>query len=186
MKKLVIAAAVVCAAVLAQASSFDWKISSMTKINIGGADPAALYSGTAYLFCAETYSQSTLLDAGKAFDTSKAVATSAVTSGLLSGNSPTAATKTFEYGADGDNNNFYMVVVDGDNIYVSASVLAKGVQGKSTSAQVAGTNSKLAAVAWEKGSTFAAAGWYTAAPEPTSGLMLLLGVGLMALRRRRA
>jgi len=34
--------------------------------------------------------------------------------------------------------------------------------------------------------TYAGQGWYTAAPEPTSGLLLLLGMGALALRRRRA
>ena len=34
--------------------------------------------------------------------------------------------------------------------------------------------------------TFVNGGWYAAAPEPTSGLLLLLGVAGLALRRRRA
>lgn len=185
MKKLLIAAVVICAAAVTQASAFDWKVSTMNKAYVAGST-TDLYSGTVYLFCADTYSQSTLLDAGKTFDTSKAVATSAMASGVLSGNSPTATTKSFDYGADGDNNKFYMAIIAGDNIYVSANVTAIGTQGKSTPISISAANSKLAATSWTKGSTFATAGWYTAAPEPTSGLMLLIGVGLMALRRRKA
>ena len=184
------AAAIVCAAVLAHASAFDWKVSTMNKAYVAGSAPAQLYSGTAYLFCAETYSQATLLDAGKLFDTSKAVASSAMTDGILSGNSPTAATKTFDYGADGDANKFYMAIINGDNVYVSGLVTGTGVQGKSVSVQVSAANAKNASVEWTKGGTFSAAGWYSSSapepvPEPTSGLLIVLGFAGLALRRCR-
>jgi hypothetical protein len=152
------------------------------------AGTTELFAGTVYLFCADTYSQSTLLDAGTSFDTTKAVASSAMTAGVLSGNTPTAATKTFNYGNDGDANKFYMAIIDGENIYVSGLVTGTGVQGKSVSVLVSAANSKLAATEWTTGDTFSKAGWYTAAavPEPTSGLLLLLGVAGLALRRHRA
>ena len=40
----------------------------------------------------------------------------------------------------------------------------------------------------DKQSSFAGAGWYTTAsvPEPTSGLLMLVGLAGLALRRRRA
>jgi len=34
--------------------------------------------------------------------------------------------------------------------------------------------------------SYSSAGWYTAVPEPTSGLLLLIGMAGLALRRRRA
>ena len=61
MKKLMIAAAIVCAAVASQASSFDWKTTMSGKLyNENSTDT---YTGTAYLFDYATISQSDILAA---------------------------------------------------------------------------------------------------------------------------
>jgi len=187
-----IAAAIVCAAAMAQASAFSWSMSTMTKAyEAGSGTKKTLWSGQAYLFAesgANAYAQATLLDAALAggIDFTKAVASSAVTDGVLSGNTPTATAKAFSYGTDGVNNNFYLVLVDADMVYVGTSSASPGAEGKTVNVATKGTNSNLASADWKSGSTFSTAGWYNTVPEPTSGLLLLIGMAGLALRRRRA
>ena len=193
MKKLMIAAAIVCAAAMSQAAAFNWQSSSAGQAGIifaGDGTTTKAYATygavTLYMFDAATYNQATALadfaDPKKSVDTSKAVATTA-----LNAQSKITA-KAFDYGSQGSTYDFYFVaLLDDSHIYVS-SLKENQLNPTSgtTNMQYAdlGTNSKPTALDASAG--FQGAAVYETVPEPTSGLLLLLGVAGLALRRRRA
>ena len=143
MKKLIIAAAIVCAAVVSHAAAFSWEGFDINDID-GNA-----FTGAATLYCVEFPA---------------ITATGAVTDGELVGNDFSSDL----FVAD-TNYNFYFTAADAaGNTYKSETVLAK--------AWAVGTGSV----------SFEGNGTWTAAPEPTSGLLLLLGVAGLALKRKRA
>lgn len=184
MKKLMIALAIVAMAAITQAASFDWKTSATGKIYEAGTT-TLLASGTAYIFDAASVSQQTVLSAfldDKTWTTGN-LDSKAVSAGVI------AATKgeAFAYGTAGSNYDFYVALVAGDNIFISdtVSVTAPAVSYEQASFALK-TASQAAATELEKTGSFAGGGWYTAAPEPTSGLLLLLGMAGLALKRKRA
>ncbi len=169
-------------AVAANAASFSWKTSATGKI-YGAGTTTVLSSATAYLFDAGKVSQSAVLEAfiaGTAISTLTYADTTSVASGAIS-------TKSFEvptgYSAGDTFAGYFAVVVD-DNIYIgpttSVETPATGEKGMSFNAKA---TSQAAAITT---GTYSTAGWYSAVPEPTSGLLMLLGVAGLALRRRRA
>ena len=180
-----IAIAIVAMATIAQAASFDWKTSATGKIYEAGTT-TLLASGTAYIFDAASVSQQAVLSAfldDKTWTTGN-LDSKAVSAGVI------AATKgeAFDHGTAGNNYSYYVALVNGDNIFISdtVSVGASDV-GFETASFALKTPSQAAATALEKTGSFAGGGWYTqSVPEPTSGLLMLLGMAGLALRRRRA
>ena len=181
MKKLMMTLAVVATAAAVQAASFDWKTSATGKIYEAGTT-TLLASGTAYIFDVAATTQQSVLDAfasGKTWTTGN-LNSKAVEAGAIKATNAEA----FNYGTSGNDYYFYVALVDGDNIFISDTVKGTasdvGYQGVSLNLKTA---SQLAA---STSATFTAGGWYSAVPEPTSGLLLLLGMAGLALRRKQA
>ena len=188
MKKIMIAVAIVCAAVAAQAASANWKVSAA---NIYDGTAETKYSGTAYFFDASAMSQATLFalfEANTALDlTGQAgyLSSGTVANGTINANTAANQFSAFEQGSG--THDFFFVLVNDDAMYLSAT--KAGVNAGGTDAAVAiafgtqASGSKSIAEGFTATGTWAQA---AAVPEPTSGLLMLVGLGALALRRRRA
>jgi len=129
-----------------------------TAANIYGSDGASKWTGTVNLY-AVISGVDTLVDTATASSVG------------------TVANKSFSSDAlvGGNSYDFYFVVEDGAKTFTSASVAALA-QATSTSNINFGNM---------QSATQNASNW-VAVPEPTSGLLMLLGMAGLALRRRRA
>lgn len=200
MKKLMMAVAIVCAAVCAQAATANWTMSAANVYNGSGtATTADKYTGAAYIFDATAITQKALFDAFAAdvaaFDVTKQdgyLATGAVASGSISTTNAANKFSAFEQGSGA--HDFFFVLVDGDKMYASTTKAGVNASGTDDGVQISFGNQKVTTGAGIPNSSLAASDgwsqagqWATASiPEPTSGLLLLLGMAGLALRRRRA
>ena len=178
MKKLLFMLAAAIAVVSAQAASVKW---TCTGVKIDGT----AVSGIAYFVDAATLSQATLATYTKASDFTSAL------SGMYSWTPGTAG----NYGKTATNselgltdattdNSAYLLVFDTAEITDSSKYYTTVVKSFDT---LAGT--ETASVAWAgQSSRISSVGWTSVSdvPEPTSGLLMLVGLAGLALRRKRA
>lgn len=171
MKKLVIVACVALAAIASQAAQFNWQFTASK----AAATP---YSGAdVYMLLADDYDASKTMSLADIQGASKS-------KGTLTVGGMTATTGNVNVNdswvTEGTSYNWYAVVVSDDKYYVSSTV--------STSVAVADTATPASVTFASKSEMATAGNWHTlaAVPEPTSGLLMLLGIAGLALKRKRA
>lgn len=205
MKKLMMAAALVLAAISLNAATTSWNWSTGTSVLKGGytgdgSSSAIMANTTVYCLFAEgatgatdKTAQTALLAGlrdgsiavGDLATMAKASAQTDAAGKILSANAVTFNLDSVAVGGDAF---FYEVVVSPDQDFVYITNLAKATaleEGKAqsvTTTSAASTNLRDS----EGTTAYGNPGWYAVVPEPTSGLMMLLGLGALALRRRRA
>lgn len=184
MKKLIIAAAIVCAAALSQAASVSW---TCTLVKNGSA--GASNAGIAYLMLASDVADFTAL-AGKG-----ATAVNAALADALISYTPGTAGKYTHDAVDNATlgltdgtsyGNAYLVifdtatVTDASKFYVTQTKALETYEGDKVASLSFGSQSAASKLDSNWNAVAAAV------PEPTSGLLLLLGVAGLALKRKRA
>ena len=189
MKKLMIAAAIVCAAAYAQAAALAWGnagIQTTGDFDAGEGDYATGYM--VYIVNADTYSQAAVLAAIQAADAGKiGTYMDSIKADNALGGADGKIMKSFDIG-DATAYNGFLVIFDAatadaaDYVFVSDTYAATitTLGGKFDYDGEQYVNALDYSTAGQDGSN------WKAVPEPTSGLLLLLGVAGLALKRRRA
>ena len=191
MKKLMIALAVAVVAAVSQAASVDWSVANNSWVLDSGSKAASGF--TVYLI-----NGATALDTVAAAIDGKTGAFNADQSWVYGSATTdngkgrvTELTTTTDKLARGTKYDFSVLMIDtsaegGPKYMVSDTFAQKAYKvGDDEALGISFTGDLLGENALTYNATSAANGW-AAVPEPTSGLLLLLGVAGLALRRKRA
>ena len=196
MKKLIIIAAVALTAALTQAATVSWSMNGIVD-----SEGNAMSGGAAYIFCTKGTSATTIdaVTAALAGLTSP----SAVKS-WLEANSLTALSSTVSGGSAGASGvdiedsgvpaatpsvKLFAVVVD-DALFGDATQYVVTTASGNVKTPAANTSNNagfsISSAAMADSSNWKPANPSGPVPEPTSGILMLVGLGALALRRRRA
>ena len=170
MKKLIVFAGVAVLAFASQAAQFTWGMTAAKSA------ASAYNNADVYMVLASDY------DSTKTYSLSD-ITTMAKSKGTLSVGSMSATTGNVvvndSWVTEGTDYTWYTILVSDDKYYVSSSSV--------TSTAVADTGTPASKTFASKSELATASNWHTmAVPEPTSGLLMLLGLAGLALKRKRA
>lgn len=178
MKKLIIAAFVAMLGIAANAAAVTWSMSSVAN----SPDVNAAAGWAVYIMDASTFDTFAALEGDKvaAYAADNAVFAGATSAGR---GAPTVSLKGGNFGA-GETVNSFMVLFN-NAAADKATYYAYTATGSAT-INAGGSDASIAFGAFDA-ATSTTGGWQTTAvPEPTSGLLMLVGLAGLALRRRRA
>ena len=188
MKKLIIAACAVAFAACVQAASVTWGTTGAFYDTAGDPDwPTVAAGTTAYFVFANSYAQSDLVDDFAAGSVDMAKLT-AINSGTIGADGTVAEVTGSSISLSGSQNAYVVILKDAENMFISdiANNTIDELDVTIYSFNEAKTGD-IWALNGAASAGYSAPGWYSASvPEPTSGLLMLLGVAGLALRRKRA
>ena len=177
MKKLMVILAAVVMAGAAHAATMSWSITNMQAMDVEVGWMVALYdSSAAFDYDAALAGTQVALYTTTAAANGTTVRVSSTGNNKPDGNAYAA----------GDSISAYAVVFNAASIADATQVIISEVRSATVNAQ--GSNISLAfgsMAATTTANKFLNSSWQ-AVPEPTSGLLRLVGLGALALRRRRA
>ena len=178
MKKMIVAAFAAMLGIAANAAAVEWGMTGVTD----SPDTAKAAGWAVCVMDASTF------DAFAALSGTE-VAAYAADNALISGATVTARGGTVNATVKGGNFaanetvNSYMVIFNNAN---AADATYYAYTGKGSTTISAGGADDSIAFGTFANATASTGGWIQTVPEPTSGLLMLVGLGALALRRRRA
>jgi hypothetical protein len=189
MKKMIIAAAAVLVGFAVNAASVTWTASNIFQPG-DTVNKVATGDGLVYLFCAEEFSASQVQALLSSTETSLADKVAALNANSIGSSALTGdgrVSTATEWNKAAGSYTFYGVIFEDSAVAENGMYVVTA-----TSSSYGWDNSADTAVSLgnQKTLTQNAGSWSTvgavAVPEPTSGLLLLLGMAGLALRRKQA
>ncbi len=181
MKKLMILTTAIVLAAVTQAASVYW-----TATNVYAGNDTDLATGIAY-YMVTTVAETSAWKAGLTVDECKALVGNSYSytpaeAGRYTIGSSAAVSNTDLGLSDSTAYRAYLVVFDGATIDASKSFYVSNTKDFTTQS---GNFSANSAFSNQKTASQNPDNWTAMAPEPTSGLLLLMGMGVLALRRKQ-